>query len=144
MGIRITIHDSGAQRKLGAMQRRSVNMRPVLNDARQMLQQANRANFTSNGLPVGGWAPRQEKAAWPLMRRTGALFNSLTRLRGSPNDIGLREATFGTKVEYARFHQNGTWKMPKRLIVFEPIGFGRRLGERAASHIIGRRQEMLP
>ena len=78
------------------------------------------------------------------MRRTGALFNSLARLRGSPNDIGLREATFGTNIEYAKYHQNGTWKMPKRLIVFEPVGFKRELGDRGAAHIIGRRQEMLP
>ena len=141
MGVRITVDDRSAQRLLKGMQRRSVNMRPVLKDGRDMLEQANRANFAANGLPSGSpWAARRREEKWPLMRRTGKLFNSLSRLRGSPNDIGLREATFGTNVEYAGFHQNGTRKMPKRLIVFEPIGFKARLSEKAASHIVGRRE----
>ena len=139
MSVRISIDDSKAQRLLAGMQARSINMRPVLKDARGMLEDANRANFTSFGLPAGGWAARRREEVWPLMRRTGKLFNSLSRMRGAPNNIGLREATFGTSVEYARFHQNGTFKMPKRLIVFEPIGVKARLSEKAASHIVGRR-----
>lgn len=142
--MRVTVDDSSAQRLLRGMQRRSGNFRPVFLDARRMLEQSNVENFTSSGLPVGGWAPRKQQVAWPLMIRTGKLFTSLTNLRGAPNDIGLRSAVFGTKVEYAKFHQNGTRHMPKRLVVFEPVGFKARLGKRAADHIIGRRAEMLP
>jgi hypothetical protein len=45
------------------------------------------------------------------------------------------EATFGTKVEYAKFHQYGTTKMPKRKVVYEPLGFASRLGEVAATYV---------
>lgn len=144
MRVNVTVDDSSAQRLLKGMQRRSTNFGPVFKEARKMLEQANRENFTSNGLPVGGWKPHEEPEGWPMLRRSGKLFNSLANLRGSPNDIGLRSAIFGTKVEYAKFHQNGTEDLPKRLIVFEPVGFKLRLGEKAADHIIGRRAEMLP
>jgi phage gpG-like protein len=140
--MRITVDDSKAQRLLAGMQARSADMRPVLKDAGRLLEKANAANFTSSGLPVGGWSPRREPAAWPLMIRTGKLFQSLTNMRGAGSDIGLRSASFGTKVEYAKFHQNGTRKMPKRLIVFEPVGFKAALEEKAANHIIGMRARL--
>lgn len=141
MAIRVTVDDSKAHRILDGLEVRSRNMRPALHDARDMLEQANAANFTSfGGLSGGTWAARRREEAWPLMRRPKAtLFNSLSRMRGAPNDIGLQSATFGTNVKYAGFHQHGTRNMPKRLIVFEPIGFKARLSEKAASHILGRR-----
>jgi phage gpG-like protein len=41
----------------------------------------------------------------------------------------------GTSVEYAKFHQYGTTKMPKRKIVFEPPLFAKKLGGDTVSYI---------
>ena len=108
---------------------RAKTFRPALEKARIRLARANAENFTSNGLPVGGWAPRQSDYGWPIMRRTGQLFSQLSTLRGAPNFVGNNEASFGTNVEYAKFHQYGTMHMPKRQILFEPVGFTAEMGE---------------
>jgi phage gpG-like protein len=146
MATRITIEvdDSEAQRRLAATQRRSQDLKPVFQEARVILGASNAANFASNGLPVGGWAPRQRDHAWPPLVKTGRLFNSLANLRGAPNEINKRNATFGTNVEYAKFHQSGTRQMPKRQIVFEPLGFRRTIAQAGADHIIGVRRALLP
>lgn len=133
--IDIDIDMADTMDMLQDMSRRAADFRPVFRYARQELQKANTANFIASGLPVGGWAPRSQPYAWPIMRKSGQLFRSLTSLRGSPNDIGRTTAIFGTNVEYAKYHQRGTWKMPKRLVVFEPPLFAKRLGVVAAEYV---------
>lgn len=125
---------------LKAMEDRAEDLSPVFEKARERLEQANRANFTSNGLPVGGWSPRTRDYAWPLMRKTGKLFRSLSNLRGAPNEIGPRSARFGTNVEYAKFHQDGTRHMPARMVVFDPPGFSRWVAEEIENHVVGFRR----
>lgn len=122
--------------RLQAMQNRSVNFVPVFNEARGMLERANQENFTTGGLPSGGWKPRRDFYAWPLMIRTGKLFSSLANLRGAPNVVTPLYAQFGTRVEYAKFHQYGTTKMPARKIVFDPPGFSREISEKAARYVV--------
>lgn len=122
---------------LDGMIARSKNFAPTFKFAQARLQKANALNFTTGGLPVGGWNPRSSPAPWPLMRRGGALMGSLTSLVGSPNEIRATSAQFGTDVEYAKFHQSGTSKMPARKIVFEPKGFAEEVGIHAANHILG-------
>lgn len=127
------------------MERRMLNFAPVFELARETLAAANAANFTAAGLPSGGWAPLSPvTAAWkaehgfppnPLIR-TGDLMASLSTLRGSPNEIGTHSATFGTNVEYAKFHQYGTRRMPKRQVIFEPFGFSMLMKHAVASHVI--------
>lgn len=103
-------------------------------------------NFMTNGLPSGGWAPLDsEYGSWksinfpgmPPMIRTGKLFSSLGNLRGAPNSIGKKNAQFGTNVEYAKFHQYGTTKMPKRTIVFEPSASKKQWSRWTAEHLDG-------
>jgi len=126
------------------MKKRANDMRPVLWRSRQWLRFANEENFRQAGLPSGGWSPLDPQyAAWKkveapgtdLMTRTGRLFRSLTSLQGPPNNIDIMDATFGTRVEYAKFHQYGTTKMPKRKVVYEPIGFAKKFGEVAAVYV---------
>jgi phage gpG-like protein len=120
---------------------RAEDLRPVFEKARERLELANRANFTENGLPVGGWSPRSRDYAWPIMRRTGKkLFRSLTDLRGAPNEITPRSAQFGTDVEYATFHQTGTRNMPARVVVHEPVGFSQWIAEEIENHVVGLRR----
>lgn len=128
-----------AQRRLEAVELRSKNLAPIFLYAQQRLRVANAENFAVGGLPDAGgpWKPRKDGGSYthPLMIRSGTLMNSLTSLFGPPNIIMPTYAEFGTNVEYAKFHQYGTTKMPARKVVFEPRGFGRDLAERTASYI---------
>lgn len=135
--ISIEVDAAETIQMLENMKLRSTNFKPIFWYAEKELKLANAANFTSSGLPVGGWAPRDGESsyAWPLMIRTGKLFQSLSTLRGAPNNIDRMEATFGTNVEYAKFHQFGTRNMPKRQVVFEPPLFAKRLGVAAAKYV---------
>lgn len=112
--------------------------------ARQLLAAHNAENFTSNGLPVGGWSPLDAQyGSWksrnfpgaPPMVRTGKLFESLTSLRGGVNVVRPTSAEFGTTVEYAKFHQYGTNKMPKRQLIFDPPEFAKVFSERVAKWV---------
>ena len=142
--ITITVDAKKAIARMVVMKKRANDMRPVLWRAKQWLRFANEDNFRQAGLPSGGWSPHDpQKFAWKNLRepgagtmiRTGRLFRSLTSLDASPNKIDVMEATFGTKVEYAKFHQYGTTKMPKRKVVYEPLGFASRFGEVAATYV---------
>lgn len=125
---------------------RSDQLQLVFEKARAELAAANAANFAANGLPSGGaWAPLDPQyGVWksirfpgrPTMVRSGRLFESLTTLTDSANKINGSTAQFGTTVEYARFHQRGTFKMPKRTILFEPPGFARRMGKRIGRFVV--------
>lgn len=137
--IKIDVDMDGTLAMLEGMDERSKSFIPVFERARLRLQAANAENFTSSGLPVGGWSPRTRRYAWAIMRRTGDLMGSLTSLRGAPNQIRPTSAQFGTDVEYAKFHQSGTRRMAKRQIVFEPKGFAHQVGSDAADHILGHR-----
>ena len=138
VSLSIEVNDAAAQRMLTGMIRRSQSFIRVFDFARELLEDANAMNFSTGGLPVGGWAPRRGEMeyGWAPLVRTGRLAGSLTNLHGPPNVITPTWAEFGTDVEYAKFHQYGTTRMPARKIVFEPYGFAEEIGEAAASHIV--------
>lgn len=146
--IRVTVRgEESVKDLLDDMDRRSKDFRPVFNKAENYLEKANRDNFAASGLPAGGWRPLDAQyGAWkttkfpgvPLMVKSGELFSSLSSLNNSAKSVRLTTAEFGTKVEYAKFHQYGTNKMPKRKIVFEPPRFARDIGVEAAKHIVGK------
>lgn len=138
----IAISISGDERAIARFKGMAVrmdNMSPVLEWAKTTVTKAWQSNFAANGLLSGGWAPLDpEYFAWktvrfpgaPTLVRTGQLFRSL----GSDNvamGVKKNEAVIGTNLRYAKFHQYGTSKMPKRQIVFEPRGFADELGKRA-------------
>jgi phage gpG-like protein len=133
--IDIDVDDDAAQAALAGMSFRSKDMTPVFIEARAELSKANAENFTTGGLPSGGWSPRKDLYAWPIMRKTNELFGSLVSLTGPGNTIAPMTASFGTAVEYAKFHQSGTTKMAQRKVVFEPRGFSREVASDAAEHI---------
>ena len=120
------------QNHVDDMRERVDDVRPVFREMREELQDQWKRNFLTNGSLVGGWAPLdKEYGSWksvhfpgaPPMIRTGELFRSLTDLRGKPNEINKTSARFGTNVEYFKFHQYGTSKMPERRLIFEPMQF---------------------
>lgn len=144
MRIDIDVDAKDAIAFLTRMEERANDFRPVFRWAKSELRKANSENFTTGGLPVGGWSPRTRDYAWPIMRKSGALFKSLASLNGAPNEINKDHAYFGTNVEYAKFHQYGTSRMAARKVVFTPVGFAKSLGEEAAKHIVGLRRDLLP
>lgn len=138
--LNISCDADKALRRLEGMSLRATNFKPLFWYARRELQRANAENFALGGLPSGKkWAERTRPYAWPLMIRTGKLMESLTNLFGPPNEVDRMDAVFGTKVEYAKFHQYGTTRMPSRKIVFEPRGFARDLATKAADYVVNAR-----
>ena len=145
VNIRIKVDAAKAIRHMEFMKQRSQDFRIVFQWAKRELQRANALNFTSEGLPVGEWdslSPRY--AAWKsvnfpgrkILQRTGRLMDSLVRLDGPENRINFKTAHFGTEVSYAKFHQYGTTKMPKRQIVYEPPLFARELARRVGRYVV--------
>jgi phage gpG-like protein len=137
--LEIAIDMGGTIEHMEAMLARSHNFMPALEKAKRSLGNYNAVNFLSQGGLVGGWRIRslETHAGWPILIRTGTLMGSLTALDGPPNHIGLTSATFGTSVDYAKFHQSGTFKMPSRQIVFEPKGWAREVANDCVNHILG-------
>lgn len=118
----------------------ATNLKPVFVKAREELRQIYIDHFLSNG--SGTWKPLDPQyGAWkaarypgaPTLIRTGKLFESVSRL--DIDEIKDMSARFGTNAEVAKFHQYGTWSMPKREIIFEPPLFAKRLAEHIADHI---------
>lgn len=145
LNLQIHVNASRAIIKLEQMAERAKDFRPVFRWAKRELGLMNGANFAQGGLPVGGWSPlNPQYAEWksrnypgrPDMVVSKKLFNSLRNLNGPANRIGLTTAEFGTDVEYAKFHQYGTNKMPKRQIVYEPAGFANMLAMLSARYVV--------
>lgn len=145
---RVSININGiedVEEKLIAMQLRSTNFAPVFAKAKVELAAASASNFALGGLPSGGWAPLSPQyAAWKLVRfpgapplvRTGRLAASLSGgTADSVFSVTPTKMQIGTRLEYAKFHQYGTAKMPKRKLVFEPAGFAKSVGSSSASWI---------
>jgi phage gpG-like protein len=144
--VDIEVRIEKVQNLIADIQDRCTDVKPVFRWAHQVLKKTFAENFTSQGLPVGGWSPLDpEYAAWkarrlpgaPTLIRSGELFRSLSELSDpSVNEINKLSATFGTGLNYAKFHQYGTNKMPKRQILFIPQSFADEFAEKLANYIV--------
>lgn len=130
--------------RLKDIKERQKNLEPVLRKAGLSLRKYMAENYTSQGLLVGGWAPLNPKyAAWksihfpgaPPMVRTGALFDSVAVV-GPEIDAHDTWATYSTNVQYAKFHQYGTTKMPKREILFAPEIWEKEIASSAKDYVL--------
>lgn len=88
--------------------------------------QAETAIFLQQG---PGWAPLSPKYAaykaryfpgMPILIRTGKLQQSLTSRPFGHEQIRAQSGEYGTSVNYAKYHQHGTSKMPQRRPVNVP------------------------
>lgn len=136
--IEVDIHD--AKELIRDIQDRATDLRPVFLKAEKDLSDIYTNHFSTNG--GGRWAPLDAQyGAWksvhfpgtPTLFRTGKLFNSIKKF--SVREIKKTSATFGTDAEVAKFHQYGTWSMPKREIIFEPPMFAEKLAKDIADYI---------
>jgi phage gpG-like protein len=144
--VDIEVRVEKVQNLINDVEDRCLDAKPVFRWAHEVLKKTFAENFTSQGLPVGGWSPLDaEYAAWkarelpgrPTLVRSGELFRSLSELSDpSVNEINKLSATFGTGVAHAAFHQYGTPNMPKRQILFIPQSFSDDFAEKLANYIV--------
>lgn len=144
--VKIDVDSRAARLNMRTMGKRAEDFKPVFRWAQRELERAWAANFASRGTTSGEpWMPLDnEYARWklanygslPMLVIRGTLRDSLTRLRGAPNEIDKMAAVFGTNVPYSDYHQWGTYKMPSRKIVFVPPLFAVALAERTAKHVV--------
>lgn len=122
------------------MEKAVKDLRPVFRKAEKDLSDIYTKHFTSNG--SGKWKPLDaEYGAWKsanypgrgTLVQSGNLFRTIKKF--SVREINKNNARFGTDAKVAKFHQYGTWSMPKREIIFEPPLFARRLARDIADHI---------
>ena len=142
----VRVFDKDARLYFKKMFRRAEDFRPIFRWARDELERSNRQNFATSGTASGRpWSPLDtEYSRWklanagpkPLLVFDGTLRRSLTSLRGRPNEIDKKKAVFGTDIEYAKFHQFGTRKMPQRKIVFVPPFFAEEMAARIANYVV--------
>jgi phage gpG-like protein len=141
MDVNVSIETREVRKVLVGIRWKMRSYRSVFDDYRTYLETAYAINFATGGSLVGGWPPEKAYGSWSsasgytALFRTGRLTESLTNLRGAPNDINLKSATFGTNVSYAKFHQMGTSEMPRRPVVFLPEGTNMYLAERTAQYL---------
>lgn len=140
--MRVVVHVDveDATDLLEDVRERAADLRPVFRKAQKELQDIYVNHFTSRG--SGRWAPLSaEYGSWksrnfpgrPILVRSGRLFRSIERFTIS--EINKQSAVFGTDVPEAKFHQYGTWSMPKREIIFEPPLFAKKLASDMSKYI---------
>lgn len=140
MRVQIHIDKTDAENALENMQKAVKDLRPVFRKAEKDLSDIYTKHFTTNG--SGRWKPLDaEYGAWksanypgrPTLVQTGKLFRTIRKF--SVREINRTSASFGTDAKVAKFHQYGTWSMPKREIIFEPPLFAQKLARDIADHI---------
>ena len=129
--LNITLEIEGEKqldRALGAMAKRVKNLRGVWPDIQEDFLEGERRIFKEQGTVKGKWkklsqpyASRKAKKfrGRGILIATGNLMGSLTKAK-HPNHFFVasrKGMTIGTAVSYAKFHQTGTAKMPKREVV---------------------------
>lgn len=95
----------------------SGSFQPALEQCIGIAHEAIAANFDGSREGSGTtWPPRKHEYAWPILIKTGDLKRSATSggAKGNVQTIGPREATTGTTIPYAGFHDKGTKKMAAR------------------------------
>jgi len=140
MRIQIHVDASEARESLENVSKAVGDLRPVFRKAKKDLSDTYTKHFLTNG--SGKWAPLDAKyGAWksanfpgrPTLVRSGSLFRTIKKF--SVSEINKQSASFGTDADVAKFHQYGTWSMPKREIIFEPPMFARKLAQDVKDHI---------
>jgi len=146
--IRVSADTSQVNRRYRAMTKRLTNFRPVFRWAFKELQALHRTNFELEGALDGRpWAPLDPQyASWKLenygakgiLVRTGDLRDSLVfdNARGAVREIRRQSATFGTEIEYAKFHERGTTKMPRRSPILDNRFLTEVMSQKIANYIV--------
>lgn len=142
------IGDDAAIALFKLMRVRSRDLRAVFDEFGDYYAAFHFFRFARSGQFIGTkrWAPLNPKykarktatyGARPILTATGALAASLNHRPFDVDRISFQRAEFGTKVDYARFHQTGTRFMPKRAIIVPLTKAQMKLLEKiVADHIL--------
>lgn len=135
--------------RLKGMRERAQDVSPALDGWVDDVVEEVTLNFASEGERFGhAWAPLSPAyAAWKslhypgktILRRTDKLYESLTVRPLAIERIGKQSATVGTDVPYARYHRDGTDKMPSRPFLELTAELQRSVNNRILDHIMGDR-----
>jgi phage gpG-like protein len=110
----------------GRFQAALLDLEPLWELVKPIAAQVEEDQFSTQG--AGEWAPlaestlaRKEAGGWPSdpLVRTGDLKDSLIN-PGRAADTGPSHMIYGTDVDYAGFHQEGTSRMPARQVIPDP------------------------
>ncbi|HEX5782342.1 MAG TPA: phage virion morphogenesis protein [Solirubrobacteraceae bacterium] len=148
VGVTVT-GDEELLAALRAMRRRALDMSPALRDVGDLLRLHFKAQFATEGAQGGKkWAPLTPKyAAWklkrvgpqPILQFSGDLVKSFTSKPMAVEEVGPREARFGSDVRYAVFHQFGAPRA--NLVARPPIvvthGLQAEVNRLLIEHIVG-------
>lgn len=113
-------------KQTGAFQAALLDLEPLWELVKPVAASVEEEQWDTQG--QGAWPPladstiaEKERGGWPSdpLIRTGDLKASLTD-PGRAADSGPRHLIYGTDVEYALFHQEGTSRMPQRQVIPDP------------------------
>jgi hypothetical protein len=123
--LRLEVTETGASEAaldLHRLGQRAGDVAPAGGEVKRIFHDAERRTFGASG---PGWPPvsqptserkAREGLSTSLLRASDRLYESLTQMFGS-HQIDVRSADelrFGTTVQYARYHDQGTRSMPRR------------------------------
>jgi phage gpG-like protein len=114
--INLSVDASDAQALIDDLINKGEDLGPALVDIGELLVDSVHDNFHAQGRPEP-WAERvNPEGDWPILMRTGNLYNSIHA------DIGDDTVTVGSDVDYADFLNEGTSKMVSRpfFLIQEP------------------------
>jgi phage gpG-like protein len=119
--------DVQLDRTLARMQENPKDARPLWEALANRFAAIETRQFKSAGrYASGGWSPLSPRyAAWkakhypgaPILTRTAALRNSLTRRPFGVDIIEHKSMAVGSDVDYGKYHQNGEGNNPQRRAV---------------------------
>ena len=93
--------------ELLSLEQKASDMTPVMMDIGDLLVESVHKNFEHGGRP-GTWEPRKDNNPWPLLMKTGELYNSI-EANASQNDVYVDAGA-----EYGVYHNEGTSTIPQR------------------------------
>lgn len=93
-------------------------------------------NFEESGALFGGWLPRKKSYPWPLLRKTGHLQHSFY------SDVTSTQLTLGNRASYFKYHQRGTSRLPKRVMLMIDAARQNFIIKAFQAHIVAARQRV--
>ena len=130
--ITVDVDDSGLQVMLNGIRSAMNDLTPIWPQVRDVYMTFMRQQFTTEGGYAGvDWAPlsgnyarwkSQQAPGKTILRFRDRMYNSLTQQNHADQVYRTepQKMEWGTRVPYARFHQLGTHKMPKRVVMPPP------------------------
>lgn len=105
--------DRRARRFLERAREAIKDFKPALKEASEYQLAEIQKQFSSEGSKFGNkWARRKDKLPHPILNKTGKLKKSFKQTKLTKDELNIT-----SPVEYFKFHQLGTRKMPQRKIL---------------------------